>query len=77
MKKIFEGKVVSVGMKRTVVVEVVRKKPHPMYRKLLTRSKKMKADTSGKEVVVGNTVRIEETRPMASSKHFKVVEVIS
>lgn len=75
MKKIFEGTVVSTKMQNTVVVEVIRQTPHKLYRKLLVRSKRLKADINGKEVKVGDKVKIEETKPLSSDKNFIVSEV--
>ena len=74
--KTFEGKIVSLKMNKTAVVEVVRRTPHPLYKKLLRRSKKYKADTAGLELVLGQKVKIAETKPMSKGKFFKVVEVI-
>lgn len=74
MGKILTGKVVSVGMQNTAVVEVIRKTPHPLYRKLLTRGKKYKVETKGKALVIGQEVQIQETRPIAKDKHFMLVE---
>lgn len=74
MPKVLEGKIVSNKMTRTVVVEVVRKTPHPLYKKLIKRSKKFLADTGEKMYEVGQTVKIVETRPMSKTKHFKVME---
>ncbi len=74
--KTFEGKIVSVKMNKTVVVEIVRRTPHPLYKKLLRRSKNYKADTAGLELIVGQKVKIAETKPMAKGKFFKVLEVI-
>ncbi|HUD04493.1 MAG TPA: 30S ribosomal protein S17 [Patescibacteria group bacterium] len=74
--KIFEGKIVSLKMNKTAVVEIVRRTPHPLYKKLLRRSKKYKADTAGLELVLGQKVKIAETKPMSKGKFFKVLEVI-
>ena len=74
--KTFEGKIVSLKMNKTAVVEVVRRTPHPLYKKLLRRSKKYKADTAGLELVLGQKVKIAETKPMSKGKFFKVLEVI-
>lgn len=60
-------------MKETAVVEVTRIRPHPLYRKLLKRSKKYKVDTVGKEVALGQTVKIVETKPLSKEKHFKIL----
>jgi small subunit ribosomal protein S17 len=63
-------------MKTVVVVEVISHKPHPLYRKLLKRSKRFKAVLDGKDAGIGDLVKIADTRPVASDTHFKVVEVI-
>jgi len=76
MAKTLRGKVVSTKMQDTVVVEVVRRVAHPLYRKLLKRSKRYKVASAGQTVAVGDTVRIVETRPIAKDKHFKVLEVV-
>ncbi len=73
--KIFEGIIVSVGMNKTAVVELSRKTPHPLYKKLIKRSKKFKADTTGFEPVVGSLVKIVETRPISKDKYFKILSV--
>lgn len=74
--KIFEGIVVSGGKDKTVVVEVSRRTPHPLYRKLMRLSKKLKTDTGEFEVMIGNKVKIGETRPMSKDKYFKILEII-
>ncbi|MGA2911111.1 MAG: 30S ribosomal protein S17 [Candidatus Levyibacteriota bacterium] len=74
--KVFKGKIVSLKMNKTAVVEIVRKTPHPLYKKLLRRSKRYKADTAGLELVLGQTVKIAETKPMSKGKFFKILEVI-
>lgn len=74
MKKTVEGVVTSISQK-TAVVEVLRKKPHPLYKKLMVISKKYKADVSDSSVTVGNRVKIAESRPISKDKHFKIVEV--
>jgi small subunit ribosomal protein S17 len=76
MSKLLTGKIVSVKMQNTVLVEVVRRTPHKLYGKLLKRSKKYKADPSGKELEVGQMVKIEETKPISKDKHFIVKEVL-
>lgn len=76
-KKILEGTVVSDKMQKTVVVQVVRKFRHPMYNKIIKKTTKFKADTNGMEIVFGDLVRIEETRPMSKDKYFKVIHKIT
>lgn len=77
MARTLNGKITSLAMKDTAVVEVSRRVPHPLYKKLLTRSKKFKVATDGKQLSVGDVVKIAETRPMAKDKYFKVVEVVT
>ena len=76
MQKTFEGKVVSSKMQNTAVVEVFRRKPHPLYKKLLKRSTKFKVETGGYSVNIGDKVKIVETRPISKGKYFKIMEVI-
>ena len=76
MAKTLRGIVTSVAMKNTAVVEVFRKTPHPLYKKLLTRSKKFKIETEGKELTVGDTVRIVEIKPLSKDKHFKLLDIV-
>lgn len=76
MQKVQTGKVVSLKMQNTVVVQVERKVAHPLYKKLMKRSKKFKADTAGIELVVGDKVKIISTKPISKDKYFKVLEVI-
>ena len=71
-KKTVVGKVVSTKMNGSVVVEVTRKVPHRLYKKLITVSKKYTADSRGMELIAGQTVTLSETRKMAGNKHFKV-----
>lgn len=70
--KIFEGVVVSTKMQNTAVVEITRKIAHPLYKKLLKRSKKHKVHTEGVSVKVGDTVKIVEVKPISKDKHFKI-----
>lgn len=75
-KKTFIGKVVSDKMQKTVVVEVERKVAHPVYKKLMRKTKKIKADTNLMALKVGDMVKIQETKPISRDKHFKIIEKI-
>lgn len=75
-KKTLIGKVVSDKMQKTIVVEVERKVAHPVYKKIITKTKKFKADTNGMEAKMGETVKIEQATPMSRDKKFKLIEVI-
>jgi len=72
MAKVLKGKVVSVKMQGTIVVEVTNRVPHPMYKKLLKRSKKFKVASNGIEVTLGQDVNIVEARKMAKGKYFEL-----
>jgi small subunit ribosomal protein S17 len=76
MAKTLSGKVISTSMQNTAVVEVTRRTPHPVYKKLLRKSKKYKVDTRNVNVNVGDEVVIVETRPISKEKHFAVAQVI-
>lgn len=76
MQKTFEGKIVSLKMQNTAVVEITRKTPHPFYKKLMKKSKKFQADSTGLSLSLGQNVKIAETRPISKNKFFKVLEVI-
>jgi len=73
-KKQLIGTVVSDKMEKTVVVEVETKKRHPVYHKVVTKRKRFKAhDEMGAKI--GDTVVIEETRPLSKNKRWRVTEV--
>ncbi|OGH19149.1 MAG: 30S ribosomal protein S17 [Candidatus Levybacteria bacterium RIFCSPHIGHO2_01_FULL_40_15b] len=63
-------------MQKTLVVQVERRTQHPVYKKILKRTTKIKADTNNFEVSIGQNVKIEQTRPLSRDKHFKVIEVM-
>lgn len=73
MSKIFQGKVISNKMDKTAIVEVSRLVPHPIYKKLMAKSKKFKVDTNNQKVEVGQTVKIIETKPISAYKHFAIL----
>lgn len=76
MTQIKIGKVVSTKMQKTVIVEVEMRKIHPLYKKIIKRSKRIKAHDEF-NVKTGQKVKITKTKPIARSVHFKVTEVIS
>ena len=73
-KRILIGTVVSDKTDKTVVVRVERKVKHPMYGKIIRRSKKYHAHDDANEYVVGDQVRIEETRPISKTKSWRVID---
>ena len=70
------GLVVSDKMQKTVVVAIERRVPHPVYGKMVTRTKRLKAHDEENSAKVGDTVRIVETRPMSKDKRWRVVEIM-
>lgn len=70
------GIVVSDKMDKTVVVEVRDKVKHPKYGKTVNRSKRFKAHDENNECGIGDTVAIMETRKLAKSKNWRVVEIM-
>lgn len=76
-RKIFIGKVISNKMSKTVVVEIERRVAHPVYKKIIKRFTKIKADTNNLEVNLGQNVKIEQSKPISLGKHFKVIEVVN
>ena len=75
-RKIRVGVVVSDKMQKTVVVKIDRRVPHPMYGKMVTRTKKVKAHDEENSAKMGDTVRIMETRPLSKDKRWRVVEIV-
>jgi len=70
------GVVVSDKMQKTVVVAIERRVKHPVYGKMMTRTKKLKAHDEANSAKLGDTVRIAETRPLSKDKRFRVVEIV-
>ncbi|GAC1516222.1 MAG: 30S ribosomal protein S17 [Gemmatimonadaceae bacterium] len=70
------GVVVSDKMQKTVVVVVERRMPHPVYGKMVTRTKKLKAHDEDNSAKTGDRVRIMETRPLSKDKRWRVVEIV-
>ena len=75
-RKVRVGEVVSNKMTKTIVVRVERRFPHPQYKKIVTAYKKFYAHDEKAEAKVGDTVRIEETRPLSKLKRWKLIEVV-
>jgi small subunit ribosomal protein S17 len=71
------GIVTSNKMQKTVVVTVTRQTTHPLYKRVVRRSKNFMAHDEKGDCRVGDTVRIEETRPLSRRKRWRVVQVVS
>jgi small subunit ribosomal protein S17 len=75
-RKVREGLVVSDKMDKTVVVAVEDRVQHPLYKKTLRRTSKLKAHDEQNGCGVGDRVLLMETRPLSASKRWRVVEVL-
>ena len=71
------GRVVSDKMDKTVVVSVERLRRHPIYKRVVRLSSKFKAHDEDNAAHVGDTVRIEESRPLSREKRWTVVEIVA
>ena len=72
-KRIFQGRVVKDAKDKTVVVYVERRVMHPVYKKFIRRSKKYAAHDPENRCKVGDTVRIQECRPISKTKRWEVL----
>ena len=70
------GQVVSAKMQKTIVVEVRRRVPHPLYKRIITKRKKFYAHDEEGTAKVGDMVRIIETRPLSHLKRWRLGEVV-
>lgn len=75
-RKTREGVVVSDKMDKTAVVKVERTLRHPLYKKVIRRSKKYMVHDEDNQVKIGDTVRIMECRPLSRHKRWRLLEVL-
>ena len=75
-RKVREGIVATNAMDKTAVVVVTTRKPHPLYRKTMVRTKKLFAHDESNEARPGDRVRIAETRPLSKLKRWRLVEIL-
>ena len=76
LRKTRVGKVVSDKMDKTIVVAVVDNVEHPLYKKIVKRTYKLKAHDENNECGIGDTVRVMETRPLSKDKRWRMVEIV-
>ena len=76
MRKVKVGKVVSDKMDKTMVVAVEDSVKHPLYKKIVKRTKKLKAHDEKNECKIGDRVEIMETRPLSKDKRWRLVNII-
>ena len=70
------GMVVSDKMDKTIVVAIEDRVQHPLYKKILKRTYKLKAHVENNECGVGDNVRVMETRPLSKDKRWRLVEIV-
>lgn len=75
-RKTRTGKVVSDKMDKTIVVLVEDRKAHPLYKKIIKRSYKLKAHDETNQCGIGDRVKVMETRPLSKDKRWRLIEVI-
>jgi small subunit ribosomal protein S17 len=75
-RKVRVGLVVSDKMQKTIVVQLERRVQHPVYGKMITRTKRVKAHDEENSARNGDTVRIMETRPLSKDKRWRIVDIL-
>ena len=76
LRKTEVGRVVSNKMDKTVVVAIEDRVKHPLYKKVIKRTVKLKAHDENNECSIGDRVRVMETRPLSKEKRWRLVEII-
>lgn len=76
LRKTRQGVVVSASGEKTCVIKIEERKQHPIYKKMMTTSKKLHAHDEKNEAEVGDTVLVMETRPMSKLKHWRLLKVV-
>ena len=75
-RKTLTGEVVSTKMAKTIVVEVTRQRAHPLYKRVVSRSRKFYAHDETETAHTGDVVRIVETRPLSRLKRWRLEEIV-
>ena len=76
LRKTRTGKVVSDKMDKTIVVAVEDHVKHPLYKKIVKKTYKLKAHDEKNECRIGDTVKVMETRPLSKDKRWRLVEIV-
>ncbi len=75
-RKALLGQVVSDAMEKSVVVEIATRMRHPVFKKMVKRTRRFLAHDERNEAHVGDTVKIMETRPLSKRKRWRLVEIV-
>ena len=76
LRKVRVGRVVSNKMDKTIVVAIEDRVKHPLYKKIVNRTYKLKAHDENNDCNIGDRVRVMETRPLSKDKRWRLVEVV-
>ena len=76
IRKVLTGKVVSDKMDKTVVVAVETLVRHPLYQRIIRRTKKFKAHDDNNSCRIGDKVKMMETRPISKDKRWRIIEIL-
>jgi len=76
LRKVRVGRVVSNKMDKNIVVAIEDRVKHPLYKKIVDRTYKLKAHDENNECNIGDRVRVMETRPLSKDKRWRLVEII-
>ena len=76
LRKTRVGQVTSDKMDKTIVVAITEHVKHPLYKKFVKRTVKLKAHDENNECRIGDRVRVMETRPLSKDKHWRLLEII-
>jgi small subunit ribosomal protein S17 len=76
LRKTRIGKVISDKMDKTIVVAIETSVKHPLYKKIVKRTYKLKAHDENNECTVGDKVKVMETRPLSRDKRWRLVEIV-
>jgi len=75
-RKVRQGVVVSAAGDKTCIVEVRERKPHPVYGKMMTMTKRLHTHDEGNDAGIGDIVRVMETRPLSKTKRWRLIEIV-
>ena len=75
-RKVYQGRVVSDKMDKTIVVAIEDHVKHPLYKKIVKETYKLKAHDENNECNIGDTVKVMETRPLSKDKRWRLVEIM-
>ncbi len=76
LRKIRLGIVTSDKMDKTITVAVTDRVKHPLYKKIMKRTRKLHAHDENNECGIGDTVRVMETRPLSKTKRWRLMEIV-